>query len=189
MPKKELFEIRNSVIHGQGLYAAQDIEKDTWIIQYVGEHISKEESERRSTALIEKTEGSNDARVYVFILNDEVDIDGDVDWNPARLMNHSCEPNVEAQNWQDKEIWFIALRDIKKGEELTFNYGFEADTWEDHPCRCGKPSCVGYIVAEDQWPTLKRKIAAKKAAHTRKLHQKKKNSTTAAKRQRTPSKK
>src|SRR5690606_19078889 len=107
--ESKLYEIRGSDIHGRGLYALEDIEKDTWIIQYLGEHISKEESERRAQALLEKSAGTNHARVYTFVLNDEVDIDGDVEWNPARLMNHSCDPNVEAQNWQDKEIWFIAL--------------------------------------------------------------------------------
>jgi hypothetical protein len=103
----------------------------------------------------------------MFILNDEWDIDGNTESNEARLVNHSCDPNTEAQIWDDKEIWFVALRDIQPGEELFYNYGFEVDTWEEHPCRCGAERCVGYIVDEEYWPQLRRKIAAKKAWGTR----------------------
>lgn len=174
-----LYEIRTSPIHGRGLYARDLIEKDTWIVQYLGEHIDKEESDRRSNALLEKAKQDGSARVYMFILNDTTDIDGHVEWNDARLVNHSCDPNVEAQIWDDKEIWFIALRDIQPGEELFYNYGFELDTWEEHPCQCGSKRCVGYIVEEELWPQLRRKIAAKKAWETRrrKLEEKKRAET------------
>lgn len=161
--KNALYHIRNSPIHGRGLYASQDIPKDTWILQYLGEKIDKDESERRANALLEQSKHTGGARVYMFILDDKWDIDGDVEYNDARLMNHSCDPNVEAQIWKGKEIWFTALRDIKKGEELFFNYGFDLDSWEDHPCCCGSERCVGYIAAEEYWPALKRKISAKKA--------------------------
>jgi SET domain-containing protein len=172
-----LYEIRTSPIHGRGLYARDLIEKDTWIVQYVGEHIDKEESDRRSNALLEKAKLDGSARVYMFILNDTTDIDGHLEWNDARLVNHSCDPNVEAQIWEDKEIWFIALRDIQPGEELFYNYGFELDTWEEHPCQCGSKRCVGYIVEEELWPQLRRKIAGKKAWETRrrKLEEKKRS--------------
>ena len=165
--KEPLYEIRTSPIHGRGLYARNLIEKDTWVVQYVGEKIDKEESERRSNELLEKAKIDGSAKVYMFILNDKWDIDGNVEHNDARLVNHSCDPNVEAQIWQEKEIWFVAMRDIQPGEEFFFNYGFELDTWEDHPCCCGSPRCVGYIVDESYWPALKRKIAAKKSWETR----------------------
>lgn len=165
--KAPLYEIRTSPIHGRGLYATQFIEKDTWIVQYVGDKIDKEESERRSNDLLEKAKLDGSARVYMFILNDDWDIDGHIETNDARLVNHSCDPNVEAQIWEDKEIWFVAMRDIQPGEELFYNYGFEVDTYEDHPCCCGTDRCVGYIVDEKYWPQLKRKIAGKKAWETR----------------------
>ena len=53
-------------------------------------------------------------------------------------------------------IWIYSLRKIKAGDELTYNYGFDADTWDDHPCRCGSANCVGYIVERKQWPKLLR---------------------------------
>ncbi len=166
-PTQPLYEIRTSPIHGRGLYARTLIEKDTWIVEYVGEKVDKEESDRRSNELLEKSKESGGARVYMFILDDQWDVDGNVEHNDARLVNHSCDPNVEAQIWDDKEIWFVALRDIQPGEELFYNYGFELDTWDEHPCCCGSDRCMGFIVAEEYWPQLKRKIAAKRAWVTR----------------------
>ena len=162
-----LYEVRTSPIHGRGLYARNLIEKDTWIVQYVGEKVDKVESDRRSTELLHKAKVDGGARVFMFILNDEWDVDGNTESNEARLVNHSCDPNTEAQIWDDKEIWFVALRDIQPGEELFYNYGFEVDTWEEHPCSCGAERCVGYIVDEEYWPQLRRKIAAKKSWDTR----------------------
>ena len=159
----EWYLVRDSGIHGRGLYAKKKIPKDTWIVQYTGRKVSKEESDRLANELLEKAKGNGGARVYMFILNDEWDIDGNVPSNTARLMNHSCDPNVEAQTWEEKEIWFVAMRDIGKDEELTFNYGFDLESWEDHPCLCGSEKCAGFIAGEDYWPALKRKISAKKA--------------------------
>lgn len=161
---EKLYTVSGSEIHGRGLYAANFIPRDTWIIQYLGEKVDKKESDRRANELLDTTRGTGGARVYVFILNAKWDIDGGVDWNDARLMNHSCDPNVEAQIWQKKEIWFVALRDIAPGEELLFNYGFDLEHWEEHPCRCGAERCVGYIADEDLWPELKQKISAGKTS-------------------------
>ncbi|MGI8602869.1 MAG: SET domain-containing protein [Verrucomicrobiales bacterium] len=149
-----LFEVRRSAIHGTGVFAARDLERGEHVIQYIGERISKAESERRGLALLEKSKANGGAAVFIFSLNDECDLDGDVPDNDAKLINHSCQPNCEACNISD-EIWICALRPIKSGEELTFNYGFDFDTWEDHPCRCGSPNCVGYILAREFWPRLR----------------------------------
>lgn len=156
----DLCEVRGSAIHGRGVYATVDIPAETKIIEYIGELIDKKESEKRAWKQHAKAQRTGDAAVYIFTLTERWDIDGDVPWNTARLINHSCEPNCQA--WIDgKRIFIHALRDIARGEELTFDYGFDVDCWEDHPCRCGTSSCVGYIVNRDQWPELKRKIAEK----------------------------
>ena len=149
----------SSAIHNQGLFAAQAIPKDAYIIQYLGERISKKESERRGCAQHDKSLEENVGSVYIFELTEKHDIDGNYDWNIARLSNHSCEPNAEAQN-VDGEIWLIALRDIGEGEEITFNYGYAVEHWQDHPCRCGSKGCVGYIVRKEDWKRLK-KLAKK----------------------------
>ena len=82
-------EVRDSEIHGRGVYAACDIAEDTEVIEYVGEPVDKEESERRAWAQMAKAEETGDAAVYIFTLNDDWDLDGSVDWNIARLINHS----------------------------------------------------------------------------------------------------
>jgi hypothetical protein len=84
----------------------------------------------------------------IFSLNAEEDLDGDVPWNPARLINHSCTPNCEAELEGDR-IWIVASRNIQPGEEVTFNYGYDLVDYREHPCRCGSAECVGYMVAED----------------------------------------
>lgn len=158
--QSELCEVRGSKIHGRGVYATQAIPKETRIIEYVGELIDKEESERRAWDQQEKADLHGDAAVYIFTLNKQWDIDGNVPWNTARLINHSCEPNCEA--WiEGKQIFIYSIRDIKAGEELSFDYGFDVECYEDHPCLCGKDVCIGYIVGREQWPDLKKKLAVK----------------------------
>jgi hypothetical protein len=97
---------------------------------------------------------------YIFTLNDEQDLDGNVPWNPARFINHSCAPNCEAEKDED-HIWVIATRDIQAGEEITFNYGYDLADYKDYPCLCGAPNCVGYMVAEEYFEhVLSRKAGA-----------------------------
>ncbi len=155
-------EVRQSGIHGRGLFAKRLIPKGTEIIEYIGEKVGKEESDRRAWARVELAKKTGDAAVYIFTLNDEFDIDGDVPENSARLINHSCSPNCDSYI-EDDHIWITAARDIKKDEELYYNYGFDLDCWEDHPCRCGSKNCVGYIAGKQYWPELRKKIAKKKA--------------------------
>lgn len=142
----EYLEIRRSGIHGTGGYARKDIPNGTRIIEYVGERISKEESTRRC-------EADNE---YIFIIDENIDLDGNFPWNPARFINHSCTPNCEAE-WDEGRIFINAIRDIKKGEELTFNYGYDMEDYQDHLCHCGTPACIGYILAEEYWDKVKKR--------------------------------
>ena len=146
----ELLLFKTSPIHGTGGFATTAIRKGTRILEYLGERISKSESLRRCE--------QNNA--YIFTLNDEQDLDGNVPWNPARFINHSCAPNCEAEKDED-HIWVIATRDIQAGEEITFNYGYDLADYKDYPCLCGAPNCVGYMVAEEYFEhVLSRKAGA-----------------------------
>lgn len=156
-PKQRYWTVRSSSIHNRGIFAKCDIPYDSPIIEYVGEKITKAESTRRGDALINRAKKTGGAAVYVFTLNQRYDIDGAKGRNPARYINHSCDPNCEAFIIRGR-IWIYSLREIKAGEELTYNYGFDADTWDEHPCRCGSKRCVGYIVEEKQWPKLLKKM-------------------------------
>jgi SET domain-containing protein len=153
-----LIEVRDSGIHGSGVYAATFIPKETRIIEYVGELIDKDESEKRALSQHAKSLKTGDAAVYIFTLSKTYDIDGNVPWNTARLINHSCNPNCEA--WiVGRKIYIYSLRDINQGEELGFDYGFDIECFEDHVCLCGSDNCVGYIVSRAQWPELKERLA------------------------------
>ena len=134
----ELVLFQPSPIHGLGGFAKTAISKGARILEYLGEKIDKPESLRRC-------EANNE---FIFALNAQQDLDGNVEWNPARFINHSCAPNCDAV-CEDERIWIVAHRDIRAGEELTFNYGFDLEDYKEHPCRCGSPHCVGFIVSEE----------------------------------------
>ena len=145
------------------------------MIEYIGEKITKKESEKRSVSLIEKNQGSlTDGAVYIFELNKKHDIDGNITENTARFINHSCNPNCEPDIIKNR-IWLLSTRKIKKGEELSYNYGFDLESYEDHICRCGSKKCIGFITSEENWPKLK-KLVAKKKKKEKKLKNKSKAS-------------
>ncbi len=141
---------RPSKIHGLGGYAREPIRKGTRIIEYVGEKMDKAEAQRRCEA----------GNVYVFEINDEWDIDGSVDWNPARWLNQSCDANAETDVIDDR-VWIIAKRAIRTGEEITYNYNFDLEEYEDYPCNCGAGQCPGFMVAEKHWPEVRRRHPSK----------------------------
>ncbi len=155
------YVIKKSTIHGNGVFAARDIKEGERIIEYLGEKITKEESNRRGLEQEEKSKKTGEGAVYIFELDDEYDIDGNFDYNDARFINHACETNCEAENI-DGHIWIVATCDIKKGEEILYNYGYALEHFFEHPCRCGKPNCVGYIVAVEDRVKLKKILARKR---------------------------
>ena len=127
--------------NGRGLYATKDIKAGTRIIDYVGKIITKKQTE-------ESEKFDNLKPIYLFDLNSRYDLDGDVSWNTARLINHSCLNNCDYEG-KGLKLWVNANRDIKMGEELTCNYGFSYDSdYKQFPCKCGSKNCVGYIVRE-----------------------------------------
>lgn len=157
--KSSYCEVRESVIHGRGVFATRFIPASTRIIEYIGERISKQESERRGWRQMEVSQTTGEAGVYIFTLDDHWDLDGNLPQNIARLINHSCSPNCEAYI-ERKRIWIWSIRDIEPDEELAFNYGFDLENFEEHPCRCGSPNCAGFIVGEEYREELKTKLKA-----------------------------
>lgn len=148
--------IKESKIHNKGVFAKKDIPKGTKIIEYIGEKITKSESQKRAEKQFKKSKNHTvDGGVYIFELNRKYDIDGKVPWNPAQYINHSCSPNCEVEIIKGK-IWITSLRKIKKDEELSYNYGYDLDEYKEHPCVCGSKNCVGYIVAEEHWKKIKK---------------------------------
>jgi SET domain-containing protein len=139
---------RPSRIHGMGGFARKTLRKGARIIEYVGEKMDKSEAQRRCES----------GNVYVFEINDAWDIDGSVEWNPARWINQSCDANAETDVIGNR-VWIIARRTIHAGEEITYNYNFDLDEYEDYPCNCGTPQCPGFMVAEEHREEVRRRHA------------------------------
>jgi uncharacterized protein len=105
----------------------------------------------------------NRAYTYIFELDDKTDLDGDIPGNDAKYINHSCEPNLRI-SIKKHRVFLYALRNIKKGEELSYNYDFSFDEETlNHKCKCGEKNCVGYICSEEEWPKLKALLKKRKS--------------------------
>ena len=147
----KLFKIKKSNIDKNGLYANCNIKKGTKIVEYKGKVISVKQSETNPKY-------DNGKAIYLFNINKRHDLDGDFKFNSARLINHSCDPNCEVFGTGLK-IWVFAMKDIKQGEELSYDYGFNFDKdYKNYPCKCKSKKCVGYIIREgSRWRIKKKK--------------------------------
>ena len=151
----KLYKIKKSKIdnRGRGLYATKDIKEGTKIINYIGKIITNRQVD-------ESDKYDNGKPIYLFTLNKKFTLDGDFSWNTAGLINHSCDPNSQYDG-KGLKIWITAIRDIKKGEEFTCDYGFsfEKDDYKQFPCKCGARNCCGYIVREESRWRINKKFA------------------------------
>ncbi len=145
----KLYKIKKSKIDKNGLYANRDIKSGTKIIEYKGKIISVKQSET-------DPKFDNNKAIYLFNLNKRFDLDGNYNFNIARLINHSCNPNCEVFG-KGLKVWVYAMKNIKKGEELSYDYGFSFDeNFRQFPCNCKSKNCVGYIVREGSRWRIKR---------------------------------
>jgi SET domain-containing protein len=145
-PAKPLYVVKNSKVHGKGVFATRKIPAGTLIVEYEGERISWKEAQKRHDIKDE-----NSTHTFFFSLDNGKIIDGGSNGNDARWINHSCAPNCEAQ--EDKRRVFIyALRDIKRGEELNYDYGLVLDERHtpklkrEYACLCGASACRGTLL-------------------------------------------
>lgn len=156
------FRLRRSRIQGTGAFATVDIPKGTRIIEYVGEHITNAEADRRYP----DDDKSARHHTFLFTLNQRTVIDAAHHGNDARFINHSCDPNCDAVI-ENGHIWIYAIKPIPKGAELAYDYQFEHEpeyTEEDlafYRCRCGSANCRGTIVKVDRRRKLTREWEAK----------------------------
>ncbi len=99
------------------MYAARDLEKNTMIIEYIGELIRNEVANRREKVYSEQNRG-----IYMFRLNDDLVVDATISGGLARYINHCCDPNCIAEtvalNEREEKIIIIANKRILKGEEV-----------------------------------------------------------------------
>ena len=159
---KKLYTVKNSKLHGKGLFANTNIKSGANIIEYVGEKITKKQSDKIAEIQLKKSQKNREeGQVYIFTLDEKYDINGNVSYNKAKLMNHSCKPNCDT-DIIDGKIWIRSYRNIKKGDELTYDYGYDMYSFEEHPCRCGSKNCLGYIVRSNLRWRVKKKLEEKK---------------------------
>ena len=159
-----IWEVKKSKIHASGVFATEKIQKNTKIIQYIGDKISKAEGDRRSEKRLKKyLHSKSTGSVYIFELNKRYDIDGAKSYNKARFINHSCNPNCEVDIIKG-QIWISSIKQIQKGDELTYDYGYEfdKDDYKDHICKCRSKNCIGYIISSDDWSKYKKYLKQKK---------------------------
>jgi uncharacterized protein len=148
MPKKSKnrkpavrIEVRESGVHGHGVYAMQSIPKSTRIIEYTGQRVSWEGAPN----------DENDPHTFNFGLDNGEVINPEIGGNDARWINHSCDPNCEAIE-EDDRVFIDALRDIQAGEELFYDYALEIDepiteeSKKKFACYCGSPKCRGTML-------------------------------------------
>ena len=131
---------------GWGLCPLGKLPRGQFVIEYVGEVVTEEESLRRR----EEYAAAGVRHMYFMSLSSGELIDACKKGNISRFYNHSCDPNCEIQKWNvggEVRIGFFALRDVEKGEELTFDYNFERFTQNDKPmrCHCGAQNCKGVL--------------------------------------------
>jgi len=146
-----VYVIRASAVHGQGAFAARDIKRGETIDEYVGDRITHEEADERY-----KDRDVNDNHTFLYTLDENTVIDGNVGGNDARFINHKCDANC-APRIKSGRLFIVATRSIKAGEEIGFRYHIarEDDDPENvdelYACRCGSPKCQGTIL----WPPKK----------------------------------
>ena len=180
--KGQPFELRKSGIQGRGAFATRLIRRGQRIIEYTGAHIDNDEADRRYD-----DEKMKRHHTFLFIVDDKEIIDGADGGNDSAYINHSCDPNAEAVI-EGKRIFIYALRTIRPGEEIAYDYQYErtADHTEEdekfYKCLCGSPKCRGSILAP---PKKKRKASRKKSAG-RKREQRGTSKSTSARRRRKP---
>ncbi len=139
--------VRRSGIHGKGVFAAMSLAKGERIIEYKGERISWKEALRRHPHNPDEPN-----HTFYFALENGKVIDGKVDGNSARYINHSCAPNCEAEE-KEGRVFIHTLRAIKEDEELYYDYGLVIDgrvtkkLKKEYECRCGAKKCRGTMLA------------------------------------------
>lgn len=157
-----MIEVRNSPIHGAGVFALRRIRKGTTIVEYLGDRVSHEEVDERYADKLE-----TDSHTFLFTVDSKLVIDAGRNGNEARFINHACDPNCES-TIKNKRVFIEAIRTIQPGEELNYDYAIGRDS-DDAPnvdeifaCRCGAANCRGSMLEPPKKPRVRTKARAHK---------------------------
>lgn len=142
--------------------ADEDIKRGEFVIEYVGEVIDDKTCEER----LWKMKHLGETNFYLCEINRDMVIDATYKGNKSRYINHSCCPNTEMQKWiidGETRIGIFATRDIKKGENLTYDYQF-VQFGADQDCHCGAAGCRRKLGAKPSKPKMSSDAALKLVA-------------------------
>jgi len=161
-PDARRIQTRRSGVHGKGVFALADLAEGEIIIEYVGEIISWKEALRRHPH-----DPKDPNHTFYFHMDAKHVIDAKHGGNSSRWINHACKPNCEADE-DGGRVFIKALRNIKAGEELFYDYGLIIDAkytkklLAEYPCWCGAKKCRGTLLAPKDKDDKKKKKKSKK---------------------------
>jgi SET domain-containing protein len=136
--------VRRSGIHGKGVFANVAIPKGTRIIEYKGKRITEDAAD-------DKYGDDDGTHTFLFLLEGQMVIDANYNGNSARWINHSCDPNCEAEE-DDGRVFIEAVRNIRSGEELSYDYQLIVEERytpalkRQYACYCGAKKCRGHFL-------------------------------------------
>ena len=148
-----MFEVRNSPIHGNGVFALRRIRAGTNVIEYLGERVSHAVADARY-----EDKPAHDSHTFLFTVDARTVIDAGNGGNEARYINHCCDPNCESVT-ADRRVFVKAIRTIHKGQELSYDYQIQrdrddaADIDAVFACRCGAATCRGSMLEPAKKPS------------------------------------
>ena len=140
-------QTRRSGVHGKGVFAVQDIAEGEVLVEYTGEVIGWQEAQDRHPH-----DPLQPNHTFYFHVDEDHVIDAKFGGNSSRWINHSCNPNCYADE-QGQRIFITALRNIKAGEELNYDYGliieerYTPKLKAEYPCWCENKNCRGTLLA------------------------------------------
>ena len=141
-------QVRKSGVHGKGVFALQPIPRGARIIEYVGEIITWPQALKRHPH-----DPLQPNHTFYFHVDEQRVIDANKGGNASRWINHACRPNCKADQTDDGRVFIRALKNLKAGDELFYDYGLLIDERytpklkKEYECRCGHFSCRGTMLA------------------------------------------
>ena len=157
--------MKGSPVHGRGVFARVPIRKGERLLEYKGRRISEQQADE-----LYPDDDSKPAHTFLFLLDDGTVIDANFEGNSARWINHSCDPNCETEEDENGRVWIDAIRNIKPGDELFYDYNLVLDEpltpllKERYRCLCRSANCRGTLFGKRRYRPAAKSAAGKESS-------------------------